>query len=82
MNKIDFINGQAPYINSDNLKTMQDNAELKKYNLTLESELADNSQLTVPANYRVGTDCLQVYFERLLNDKKRTLYRSTEKQTA
>lgn len=56
--------------------------EQHKYNLTLESDLADNSQLTVPAYYRVGTDCLQVYFERLLNDKKRTLYRSTEKQTA
>lgn len=27
--------------------------EQHKYNLTLESELADNSQLTVPANYRV-----------------------------
>lgn len=80
MDKVNFVNGQAPYINEDNLDKMQDNAELKKYNLTLESELADNSQITVPANYRVGTDCLQVYFERLLNDKKRTLYRSTEKQ--
>lgn len=82
MDKINFANGQAPYINEDNLDKIQDNAELKKYNLTLESELADNSQITVPAYYRVGTDCLQVYFERLLNDKKRTLYRSTEKQTA
>lgn len=82
MDKVNYVNGQAPYINQDNLNKMQDNAELKKYNLTLESELADNSQITVPANYRVGTDCLQVYFERLLNDKKRTLYRSTERQTA
>ena len=37
--------------------------EQHKYNVTLESSLADNSQLTVPSYYRVGTDCLQVYFE-------------------
>lgn len=80
MDKVNYVNGQAPYINQDNLNKMQDNAELKKYNLTLESELADNSQITVPANYRVGTDCLQVYFERLLIRERRTLYRSTEKQ--
>lgn len=53
MDKIKFINGQAPYINEDNTNKMQDNAELNKYNLTLESSLADNSQLTVPSNYRV-----------------------------
>lgn len=82
MDKIKFINGQAPYINEDNTNKMQDNAELNKYNLTLESSLADNSQLTVPAYYRVGTDCLQVYFERRVTCKRRTLHRSTEKQTA
>lgn len=53
MDKIKFVNGQAPYINQDNLNKMQDNAELNKYNVTLESSLADNSQLTVPSNYRV-----------------------------
>ena len=53
MDKVNYVNGQAPYINEDNLNKMQDNAELKKYNLTPESELADNSQITVPAYYRV-----------------------------
>lgn len=53
MDKVNFVNGQAPYINEDNLIKIQNNAELNKYNVTLESELADNSQLTVPAYYRV-----------------------------
>lgn len=82
MDKVNYVNGQAPYINQDNLNKMQDNAELKKYTYTLQSALADNSQLTVPAYYRVGTDCLQVYFERRVTCKRRTLHRSTEKQTA
>lgn len=69
MNKIAYKNGQEPAIDDNNLNLMQDNAEINRYTLTLDSSLADNSQLTVPANYRVGSNNLQVYFEGELLEK-------------
>ena len=43
--------------------------EQHRYKITLEADLADNSELTLPAYYKVGTDSLQVYFEGCLLEK-------------
>lgn len=69
MDKIKFVNGQAPYINDESLNQMQDNIEQHRYQLKLESSIADNSEMTLPAYYRVGTQCLEVYFEGELLEK-------------
>ena len=60
--------GDTPFT-AENINQMQDNIETNRYKITLETDLADNSELTIPANYKVGTDSLQVYFEGCLLEK-------------
>lgn len=60
--------GNTPFT-AENINQMQDNIETNRYKITLEADLADNSELTIPANYKVGTDSLQVYFEGCLLEK-------------
>lgn len=68
MEKIVFKNNQEPALDENTLNALQGNIETHRYSTTLETELADNSQITVP-NYKVGTDSLQVYFEGCLLEK-------------
>lgn len=51
------------------LKGLIDNIETNRYKITLEADLADNSQITVPTYYKVGTDSLKVFFEGCLLEK-------------
>ena len=44
--------GNTPFT-AENINQMQDNIETNRYNTTLQSDLADNSELTIPANYKV-----------------------------
>lgn len=53
MEKIIFKNNQAPALDEDTLNTLQDNIETNRYSTTLQTDLADNSELTLPANYKV-----------------------------
>lgn len=61
MNKMD----EGIYNNSLEIETIKE----YRYKTTLEADLADNSELTLPAYYKVGTDSLQVYFEGCLLEK-------------
>lgn len=49
-------------------KTINEQVE-HRYDLVLEAELADNSQIELPCYYKVGTGSLQVYFEGCLLTK-------------
>ena len=53
----------------DSKKANKIEIEQHRYKTTLEADLADNSELTLPAYYKVGTDSLQVYFEGCLLEK-------------
>lgn len=71
MEKINFINGQSPYISAQNLNNMQNNVELKKYDFqeTLTETPQGFQYITLPAYYKKGAGVLQVYFEGCLLDK-------------
>lgn len=68
MDEIIFQNGQAPAINDVNLNKLQKNIKPNKNRLTLTSAVEAGGTVTLPLYYRVGTNCLDVYFmgERLL----------------
>lgn len=53
MEKIVFKNNQEPALDENTLNALQDNIETNRYKITLEADLADNSELTLPANYKV-----------------------------
>lgn len=53
MEKIVFKNNQEPALDENTLNALQDNIETNRYKITLQSDLADNSELTIPANYKV-----------------------------
>lgn len=53
MEKIEFQNNKSPALNNNTLMKMQDNIETHRYIKTLETELTDNSQITLPASYKV-----------------------------
>lgn len=71
MEKIDFNNGQAPYISQQNLNNMQNNAEIHKYDFEqlFATEPNGFQYITLPAYYKKGAEVLQVYFEGCLLDK-------------
>lgn len=76
MDKINFRNGQAPYVNDVNLNQMQTNIENAinnidvsdqinaliehKYTSILTSALT-SQEIALPAKYKVGTNCLDVF---------------------
>lgn len=68
MEKINFINGQSPYISAQNLNKMQNNVELKKYDFQqkFDSISLGNNIITLPAYYKKGSNVLQIYFEGCL----------------
>lgn len=68
MEKINFVNGQSPYISAPNLNKMQNNVELKKYDFqeTLSETPQGYKYITLPAYYKKGANVLQVYFEGCL----------------
>ena len=71
MEKINFINGQSPYISAQNLNNMQNNAEIHKYDFqqVFATESNGYQYITLPAYYKKGANVLQVYFEGCLLDK-------------
>lgn len=71
MIKIEFkdLPSEETPIDADCLNTLQDNIEKHQYHLSTTSELADNSQIELPAYYKVGSDVLEVYFEGQLLKK-------------
>lgn len=69
MEKIVFKNNKEPALDENTLNALQDNIGTNRYKITLEADLADNSEITLPASYKVGTDSLQVYFEGCLLEK-------------
>lgn len=71
MEKINFINGQSPYISAQNLNKMQNNAEIHKYDFdqVFATEPNGFQYITLPAYYKKGAGVLQVYFEGCLLDK-------------
>ncbi len=60
--------GTTP-LSAFNLNKLQDNIEHHYYTKTLTENLV-NSELELPASYKVGTGCLRVYFEGVLLDKE------------
>lgn len=44
--------GDTPFT-AENINQMQDNIETNRYSTTLQTDLADNSELTLPAYYKV-----------------------------
>lgn len=64
MIKIEFkdLPSEETPLDADCLNTLQDNIEKHQYHLETTSELADNSQIELPAYYKVGADVLEVYF--------------------
>lgn len=68
MDEIIFKNGQAPAVNDVNLNKMQKNIKPNKKRVKLTSAVNKGGTVTLPSYYRVGTNCLDVYFmgERLL----------------
>ena len=59
--------GKTP-LSAFNLNKLQDNIEQHYYTKTLTDNLT-NTELELPASYKVGTNCLQVYFEGDLLEK-------------
>ena len=67
--------GNTPFT-AENINQMQDNIETNRYKITLEADLADNSELTIPANYKVRNRLSASILWRLFVRKKRSLLRS------
>ena len=71
MDKIDFVNGISPYISALNLKKLQDNIEkaidetvytnTKKSRLKIMEDTENGALITIPLNYKVGANTLDVY---------------------
>lgn len=53
--------GETP-ISSYMLNKMQKNLFLNEYRLPVSQAIADNSEITIPCNYKVGNDSLMVIF--------------------
>ncbi len=75
MNKINFVNNQEPALNSTNLNLLQSNIETEinthiehKYILKITSDITAGTAFTIPCNYKVGANVLDVYLngERLI----------------
>lgn len=76
MEKIVFKNNQEPALDENTLNALQDNIETNRYKITLEADLADNSELTLPASYKVRNRLSASILWRLFARKKRSLLRS------
>lgn len=75
MNKINFVNNQEPALNSTNLNLLQSNIETEinthiehKYILKITTDIKAGTAFTIPCNYKVGANVLDVYLngERLI----------------
>ena len=77
MEKIVFKNNQEPALDENTLNALQDNIETNRYKITLETDLADNSELTIPANYKVRNRLSASILWRLFVRKGGTLFRSS-----
>lgn len=76
MEKIVFENNQEPALDENTLNALQDNIETNRYKITLETDLADNSELTLPAYYKVRNRLSASILWRLPTRKRGTLFRS------
>lgn len=72
---IEFKNGQEPCLNDTNLNKMQKliKADVKekqafKYTLEIDADKTAGQEITIPCNYKVGEEVLDVYLngERLI----------------
>lgn len=71
MEKIVFKNGSPPYISEKNLNQMQENIEkaidetvytnTKKLRLKIMEDTENGALITIPLNYKVGANTLDVY---------------------
>lgn len=58
---INFKNGQAPYLNAENLNKMQTDLQTVKSHLDITEGTDAGATVTIPMNYKVGIDCLDVF---------------------
>lgn len=68
LNKIHFVNGQAPYISDVNLNGIQDNMEVAVseqvafVKIQSGTTITNNYEITLPLNYKVGDNSLELFW--------------------
>ena len=67
MDKINFANNSAPYINAENLNQMQDNIENEIGNLRLRYKTITGLQLGAGSNYQLTLPATAVWVEPLVD---------------